>query len=552
MPAVSYRAQRANTIPAETPAPWKGLNTVDSLAAMDPAYALSCQNFIATPQGLSVRQGYRNWATNLPAATTSLLAYNGRVASGNKLFAVSGSVIKDITTGGDVSGAGFTVQSGLDSTHPYWQYTHQTYTTGSANYLIAVNGSDFPRIYDGTSWTVCSQTGTPSAPGQFSTVDNNGAGFNIQNFVDVQLHQQRLWFVRDGSSIAYYCPVGQIGGAMKAFDFGPLFPRGGKLMKLATWTLDNGSTSGTSAMLVALSSKGDCVVYTGNDPATAANWQLSGTYQLGSPIGRRCVMPYQGDLWLLTTDGLYALTKYIQSARLDQTQALSYTISPTISDLIATLGGTPGFEMISNPSNDTVLLNIPQANAANNFQFCFNTVTQGWSQFDSWGAQCFAMFNDAFYFGGSNYVALGFIGFKDGADINGNGGNNIISTALSAFSQFSDDTGVGILKHVKMVKPYIVTGQANPTIRIGVNTDFNLVPIIGSATVNPVTGAVWDNAIWDNSGSTWVGSLTTFNQWSTPLSYPGNYLALALSISATSDTLWAATNWIITPGGQFG
>ena len=66
MGKVSYKPQRANTIPAQTPAPYKGLNTVDALVDMDPAYGISIQNFIATSQGLSVRQGYRIWSTGLP------------------------------------------------------------------------------------------------------------------------------------------------------------------------------------------------------------------------------------------------------------------------------------------------------------------------------------------------------------------------------------------------------------------------------------------------------------------------------------------------------
>ena len=553
MAKTRFTPQRANVIPVTTPAPYKGLNTVDSLANMDPAYGLSLQDWIATPQGLSQRTGYRKWATGLPARTTSLLTYNGRATTGNKLFAVCGSVIKDITTGGDVSGLSYTVVSGLDASAPYWQYTSQTYSTANANYLVAVNGSDFPRLYDGSTWTTCSQVAVPAAPGQFKTVDNNGAAVNIQNFIDLVLHQQRVWFVSENSTKAYYLDIAQVGGNLNAFDFGPQFSRGGKLLKLAVWTIDGGGGSGTQSMLVAISNKGDVAVYQGTNPSVAADWALAGTYQLGSPVGRRCTLPFEGDLLLLTQDGLYPMSKYMQSARLDARAAITYLISPTISGLVSSLGNTPGFEMVSYPAGDLVLLNIPQADAANNFQFCFQNITKGWTQFTGWGASCFALHNDALFFGGSDYVALAFIGYKDGADITGAGGNNIVATALTAFNQVADLTGPGMLKHAKLVKPYIVTGQVNPTIRIGVNTDFNLVPIVGSATVNPVTGAVWDNATWDDPGSTWVGSLATYNQWSTPLCYPGTYLAFAMSISATSDTLWTGTNWMIAPSSsQFG
>lgn len=550
MLAVTRRPQSQSTIPVTTPAPYKGLNTIDSLAAMDPAYGLSIQNFIATPQGLSFRSGYRKWATGLPAPATTLMSFNGKNATLNKQFAVCGSVIKDITSGGDVSSGAFTIVSGLNASAPYWQYTSQTAGTGGVSYLVCVNGSDFPRLYDGITWITASQSASPSGPGVFKNVDNNGAAVNIQTFVDVILHQQRLWFVRENSTTAYYCEIAQAGGNLNAFDFGSFFPRGGKLQKLASWTIDTGG--GTQSLLVAISSKGDAVIYQGANPADATSWSMLGRYELGSPVGRRCTTAFQGDLLVLTQDGQYAMSKYLQSARLDATQALTYTISNVVSDLVQSLGSSPGFEATVYPGNNTMLLNIPQANQANNFQFCFNTITRGWTQFTGWGALTFNVFNDALYFGGTDYVGLAFIGYKDGADINGSGGNNIVATALTAFTQMAEVTGPGVLKHPKLVKPYIVTGQVNPTIRIGVNTDFNLVPIVGSATVNPVTGAVWDSAVWDSPGSTWVGSLTTFNQWSTPLCYPGTYLALALSISATSDTLWTATNWIVAPGGTFG
>ena len=536
--------QRQRYLTTSLPAPVKGLNTVDALVNMNPAYGLSIQNFIATPQGLSQRTGFRQWATGMPAAVTSLIQYNGRSTAQSRLFAVSGAAIYDVTSGGAVSAP---VVSGLSPSSPYWQYAAQTYSTGSANYVICVNGTDAPQIYDGTTWTACTQVTTPTAPGQFKTTDNNGNTVPLSSFVDITLHQQRLWFVRANSTIAYYCDIAQVGGNLNAFDFGPLFGTGGRLHKLATWTIDAGS--GSQSMLVAISNRGDVAVYGGNNPATAATWSLIGTYKIGAPVGRRCTTQYAGDLLVLTQDGLYPMSKYLQSARLDSTAAITYMISPTISDLVSANSNASGFETTVYPGQNLLLLNIPQGTQANNFQFCFHTITGGWTQFTGWPAQCFTVFNDAMYFGGVGYVALAFIGYKDNVSATGVGGDNIVATALSAFSQLN---AVGVRKHVKQVKPYLVTGQSNPTISIGVNTDFSLIPIVGSATVNPVTGAVWDNARWDDVNATWVGSLTTYNQWATPLCYPGEYVALAVSLSCTSQTVWTSTSIKYVPGGQDG
>ena len=417
---VSKRPQRTRTIPVSTPAPYKGLNTVDSLADMDPNYGLSIQNFIATPQGLSVREGYRVWATGLPGDVTTLMAYNAKNSASSKLFAASVSGFYDVTSGGAV---GAPVVSGLNSSNPYWQYAMQTASTSATNYMLCVNGADSPRLYDGSTWTTCTQVSSPSSVGQFSNTDNNSNTVNITNFVDVIQHQQRLWFVSNNSTVAYYTNIAQTTGQLFAFDFGSFFPRGGKLMHLASWSMNMGSINGVAANLIAFSDRGDCVIFIGNNPAVASSWALSATYPLAPPVGRRCTLPFESDLLYLSRDGLEPLSTYIQSDTLDSTVALTNKINPTINDLVNSFGtASGGFEMVVDPGANVMLLNIPQSSTANNFQFAYNTITQGWTQFTGWPASTWGVFNNSVYFGAPGQVCLAFIGYSDGADINGNGG----------------------------------------------------------------------------------------------------------------------------------
>lgn len=545
----SYQPQRGSAILANMPAPVKGLNTVDPLAMMDPGYGLSIQNFEATPQGLSTRQGFKTYATALPTSVTSLFPYHAKTSTSSKLFAVSGSAIYDVTVAGAV---GTAVVTGLNASFPYWQSAVMTNGTGGTSYMFCLNGSDTPRMFDGTSWTTCSTTGSPSAPGQFNTVDNNSTPVNLTTLVDVLTHQQRLWFVKQNSTIAYYAPIAGAGGQLSAFDFGSFFPSGGNLRKLASWSTNLDGVQGVQTVLVAISDHGDVVIFQGQNPATATTWGISGQFKIGSPVGRRCTTPMGGDLLVLTQDGLYPMSKYEMDERADKADALTYKISPTISNLVSTYSTTPGFETILYPGNDVLLLNVPQSLQSNNFQFCMNTQTMGWTQFTGWPAQCFCLFNDNLYFGGTNYVALAFQGYQDGATIAGAGGNNIVCTAMSAFTTLTDQIGSAGMKSVTQIKPYFVTGQSNPLIQIGVNTDFNLTPITGSATVSPATGAVWDNAIWDDPNATWVGSLTPNARWTGVAAWPANYVAVVVSLSATTYTLWSATDFMVTPGGTFG
>jgi len=548
MKPVSRRPTPPTQIPVKTPAPALGWNTVDNLASMAPGYAVTLENFITSNQGLSVRQGYLKWASNLPAPVTSLLVYNGR-SGNNKMFAVCGGSFIDVTAGG--TGSWSSAVSGQSTTAVYWEQAQQTYTQANTSCAIYVNGTDLPQVYDGSSFITASQTAGPwTTPGVFSTNDNNGSSVNIATFIDVCLHNRRLWFVQKNSTEAFYCDIAVVGGQLYAFDFGTEFKQGGQLHKLFSWTYDSGSA--TRSYLVAISTKGEFVVYTGTNPAAADTWQHYGTYKRGAPIGRRCVEQFLGDAFVLTQDGMYGMSSVLQSTTVNLQQALTYLISPTISDVVSTSGSLPGFEPVFYPAKNLVLLNVPQSSQANNYQFCFNTIQKGWSKFKGWPAQCFRLFNESLFFGGTDFVALSFFGYKDGAAIDGSGGTGYVANALSAFNPFDETFGPGSRKQAKQIKPYLTTGQSNPQVSVGVNVDFDLVPLVGPGSVSPVTGAVWDNAIWNSPSATWVGNLSTYAEWETVSHWPAEYLAVAISISVTSDTTWVSTEWSILPGNTFG
>jgi hypothetical protein len=57
---------------------------------------------------------------------------------------------------------------------------------------------------------------SPAAPGQWKNLDANGNAVNISDFVEVLLHQQRLWFVAVNSTKAYYADIAAVGGTLLA------------------------------------------------------------------------------------------------------------------------------------------------------------------------------------------------------------------------------------------------------------------------------------------------------------------------------------------------
>jgi hypothetical protein len=516
---------------------------------MDPEYAIVFDNFLAKTIGPTTRLGSRKHYSGFTSGVKSFIRYNGKVPADSKLFAVDGADLYDITANGAV-GDDAPLVTGLSTSNVWWQFTQQTHTTATHNYLIAVNGANLPILYNGT-WSTASQTGSPSAAGEFSNVDNNGNSVDISRFKDVSLHQQRLWFVSTNSTIGYYNDIAQVGGDLFAFDFGPFFPRGGNLHKIATWTLDAGGDSGVQAILIAISSNGDVVVFDGNNPADAASWQYRGSYQLGAPVGQRCTEPFQGELLYLSVEGLFPLSKYLRSAGTDPTQALTYNISNAISSLVNTYTNLDGFEVKSFAPQSALVLNIPQPDSKLNLQYVMNTLTGGWGRFTGWAAHAFIEFEGQFYYGTNNDVFIAFSGFTDNADADGTNGTAVVGRGLQAFTTLPQADLDSIIKSVNGIKPYITSSNPTISLSVGINVDFDTsLGSVAGVTLPTTSVALWDSAVWDSA--VWFGGSTTFNSWFVPLSNPGNNVAVALVISGNSQITWSKTDWRLVGGFENG
>lgn len=129
--------------PLTMPAPTGGLNARDALAAMPPNDAVILDNFFPGTTSVDLRNGYEVWSSGYPAAVESLMTYNGPTLS--KLFAACATAFYDATAKGAVGAPAVT---GL--TNARWQ--HANMGTPGGQFLVCVNGADYPQSFDGTSW----------------------------------------------------------------------------------------------------------------------------------------------------------------------------------------------------------------------------------------------------------------------------------------------------------------------------------------------------------------------------------------------------------------
>ena len=508
--------QRSNANVASLPAPIGGWNARDSLANMAPTDAVTLDNYFPGVSNVNLRGGYTKHATGLPDQVESLLVYSG--AATNEMFAASGTGFYDVTSAGPVGAAAV---SGL--TNARWEYVN--ITTPGGNFLMAVNGVDKPQLYNGSTWTALDGSSTPAITGVTTTTLDN-----------ITLFKNRLWFVQKNTLKAWYLPTLSVGGAAQALDLSAVAKLGGKLVAVGTWTIDAGY--GVDDNLVFVTDKGEIIVYRGTDPSSASTWALIGVWMVGSPISKRCMMKYGGDILLLTLDGLLPLASALQSSRLDPNVALSDKIQGAFASAAQNYKNTFGWGMTYNADNNALIVNIP-VSIGSQEQFVMNNITKAWCRFTGWEANCFNILDDNLYYGGNEYVArawvVGSTGYVDDTD-------NIEGRVLQAFNYFESR---GVQKYFTRARPSLFS-NGQPAINIDINVDFDLSASTAALAYSPITVATWGTGLWDSG--LWGQDTIISNNWQGVTGIGYNAGIQLNSSSKNLQIQWAATDIVYQIG----
>jgi len=514
------QVQRAAAEVASVPAPVGGWNARDSIANMDPLDAVSLVNMFPNVSNCVLRGGYTEHATGMTGQVQSLLRYSPPSGT-EELFAVVGTpslAIYDVTAAGAVGAAEV---SGL--TNAYWEFSNVTTTGGS--YIYAVNGADKPLLYNGSAWTSIDSGSTPAITGVTTTTLSN-----------VTLFKNRVWFIQKDTLKAWYLPTSAVGGAANVLDLSSIARRGGSLVDLDTWTIDAGY--GVDDNLVFMTSQGELIVYAGTDPSSSTTWALIGVWQLGEPIGNRCLLKWGGDLLVLTSDGLIPLASALQSSRLDPRVALSDKIQGAISAATSNYGTgytSRGWQLVYYPARNALWVNVP-VGLNTQEQYVMNTITKSWCQFQGWAANCWSIFQDVPYFGTDGVVCVAWDAtYADN-------GTNIDTFSLQAFNYFE---ARGIKKYFTRARLSIFTDGV-PSIYIGMNVDFDVSNTTAPLSFSPSAYGLWDTGVWDTA--IWGSGNVITNNWQgiTGIGYCG-----AVQMKSASSGLqieWASTDVVYQQG----
>lgn len=480
------------------------------MAATD---AIVLENWFPRASNVDLRPGCVEWATGFPSSPLTLMPWNGTSAS--KLYAATAAHIYDATNGAAIGAPLSDVTSG------YLQYVN--FQVAGGQYLIAVNGQDKLKLCNGTTWQDIDSTTTPAITGLPTT-----------SFSNVAVACKRLWFVQKNSMSAWYLPVAQIGGALAEFPLGMVFSRGGYLVAIGTWTIDGGD--GSDDYTVFITSEGEVAVYKGSDPSSATTFSKVGTYYIGEPIGKNCFCKYGGDLLVLCQNGLFPLSKALQSTTINRAAALTAKIDTAFTEAATRYGANPGWQVIAYPKGSFILVNIP-VTSTYTLQYVMNSITGAWCVFRGWLANAWEVFDETLYFASDTRTGKAWTGRSDF-------GAAIVGRAQQAYSYFGLR---GRQKHFKLVRPLISIDGAI-SLYAGFDTDYSLSDFNSISSASPTVGYQWDSAKWDQV--TWGPDVETQKNWATVFAKECYAAAFRLQVSSTSVSLsWSATDFVYEVGG---
>jgi hypothetical protein len=485
---------------------------------MPPEDAVVLENWYPTTIDCEIRGGQEDYATTITGTVETLAVYTP--ADGvEEFFAASDTDVYDISSSGAASAQSLTVTDGK------FQYLNMG--DGSNEWLMMFNGVDAPKYYNGTTWTEVTGATSPALTGVTAT-----------NVISACTYQGRLFLIEKDKMGFWYLPPNAVGGAATYYDLSPFAGLGGYVMWAAVWTYDAGD--GLDDLIVFMTSQGQALIYTGVNPGSSTLWSKVGTYYLGKPLGRRSFIQFGADLLAITQNGVYPIAEGVLKATIDDRVAVTDKVKRSFNDAARNYYSNFGWEAVAYPIKNAILFNVPVNATTGQEQYVMNTVTGSWCKFTSWGAQCFCVFNNELYYGGSTVVQKAWTGRSDD-------GANIVAYGKAAFNHFGNATQS---KRWVMFRPMIQTNGALSYLT-DLDVDFKETDITGVADYTPAAGGVWDTGTWDSA--TWTGSLDTIRRWTSPDADIGYYAAGKLKVETkTVEVRWVACDYVYETGGVVG
>jgi len=422
-------------------------------------------------------------------------------------------VVGEVLTGG-TSGATATITKVVETTGTTGYLLIGTITSGPFMDNEAITGSIAgAAVADGV---------IDPLYGAITGTKPDGTPLHTSDFSYVWAYKNRLFFILKDSLDVYYLPVDQITGAAALFQMGAEFSLGGKLMLGATWSLDYGN--GLNDNCIFVTDEGEIVVYTGINPASPADWQKVGRYQMGKPRGPKAFIRAGGDLIFSTSIGFVPLSQALQvDYSILSSNAVSYSIETVWNEAVSLRSIEP-WDCILWDDKQMVIICLPTVNEQPASMFISNARTGAWAEFTNWSGTCLEIFNGRLFFGSQEGKIIE--AWVTGLDE----GRPYTATYVPLFTDFGIPGAqkVGGQGRLQTRGPYRIDPQ------LSVQEDYIVnLPAPPAASFVPV-GSEWGTATWGESE--WGSSQTPIWQgdW---YSIGGIGYSLATGAQITSGSL---------------
>jgi hypothetical protein len=378
------------------------------------------------------------------------------------------------------------------------RFSWVNFTTSGGAFLWICNGIDDPRMYNGSAWSVPTLSLT---------------GFADNDILCVFESKERLFFLfNDSLTFGYMQQVAAVQGTVSNFPLGATFGRGGRLAAGGTLTHDGGS--GPDDYTVFVTSEGEVAVFAGTDPGDANNWSKVGSWFVGEPIGDRPLVELDGDLGLITRDGLVPLSQaFVGQKAFQPTIYVTDRITTPVRNAAEQNPGA-GWQGLFYPGGDMLILNAPTA-AETSEQFVRSRTTGGFSRFKGWNVASIALYKGALFGGGFDGRVMEMdVGHDDD-------GAEISATLQWPWSRLEH----GGVKRMTKARA-VVTTQTGASVSIVARADFADDPAIPPPPAATLSDAlIWGEGTWGDFR--WGGRNLGARQWRT-VSAVGHAISFAL------------------------
>jgi len=306
---------------------------------------------------------------------------------------------------------------------------------------------------------------------------------SVQTFNCVVAHMNRLIFTDKSNLAFYYLPIQQKSGEVKVFPLNAVFRRGGSIRAMYTWTIDGGA--GLNDMLVLFSSNGECVIYSGTDPAT--NFKLEGIFRFDAPMSKHAIAQYGGELYVQISTGLVPMSTMLraETERLGQSEK---SVTTMFFKNSVQFRSDQGWQVFLNPSSGRMFCNIPQGAPNRYRQFIRHMPKAIWSIYDNLPARCWSWLDPNVYFADDSGNVYEMHPAHRSDD-----NKPILVDVLMAWNNFKTP----LWKQFTGIKTYM-TSDGAPQPIIDIKTEFDFSAGYNTPNVDDEPpGAEWDIATWD-------------------------------------------------------